>query len=307
MPPVPTPPADPWRLDCRGRVLDLSAGARATVVGVLNVTPDSFSDGGRYSSVGAAVDRAGQMEREGAAVVDVGGESTRPAGTAYGQGASAVSLDEELERVVPVVEAIARDLPHLLISVDTTKGPVARAALRAGAHLVNDVSGLRHGTATAQAAADFGAALVVMHSPRTMAHETRGESGDIVETVVRGLEASVEAARACGVTSLAVDAGFGFGKTPRENLRLVGATRWIIEALGRPLMVGVSRKHTVGVVLGSVLAPAPVDRRLVGSLGLAAVAVLGGARMVRTHDVRETADLLRTLAAVAEAELDVAR
>ncbi len=301
----PTTPADPWRLDCRGRVLDLRPDAPAAVVGVLNVTPDSFSDGGRYPSVQAAVDRAAQMEREGAAVVDVGGESTRPTGKTYGPGAGTVPLDEELERVVPVVEAIARDLPHLLISVDTTKGPVARAALRAGAHMVNDVSGLRGGTATAQAAADFGAALVVMHSAGTagaMPHETRDDDGDLLDAVTRGLAASVRAAEACGVTSIVVDAGFGFGKTVAENLRVVGATARLRAALSRPVMVGVSRKHTVGVVLGSVAAPAPVGARLVGSLGLAAVAVLGGARMVRTHDVRETAELVRTLAAVAAAE-----
>ena len=299
-----------WRLDCRGRALDCRPqhlGGPAHVVGVLNVTPDSFSDGGRYPSVQAAVDRAAEMEREGATVVDVGGESTRPAGAAYGAGAAVVSVDEETDRVVPVVEAIARALPHLLISVDTSKGPVARAALRAGAHLVNDVRGLRGGTATAQAAADYGAPLVVMHSaggPGAMPHEARPDAtdgGDIVEDVCRGLGASVAAAEACGVRGIVVDAGFGFGKTQAENLRLIGETARLVRALGRPVMVGVSRKHTVGVVLGSALAPAPVGARLVGSLALTAQAVLGGASLIRTHDVRETAELLRTLAAVAAA------
>ncbi len=299
--------ADPWLLDCRGRALDCRPGAGpAHVVGVLNVTPDSFSDGGRYTSVQAAVDRAGEMAQEGAAVVDVGGESTRPAGAAYGAGAQAVTLDDELARVVPVVEAIVRALPHLLVSVDTTKGPVARAALRAGAHLVNDVRGLRGGTGTAQAAADYGAPLIVMHSsggPGAMPHEhvDSQAGGDIVETVCRGLAASLAAAAAAGVRHVVVDAGFGFGKTPEQNLRLVGHTAALVAALSRPVMVGVSRKHTVGVVLGSAAAPAPVGERLVGSLGLAAVAVLGGARLVRTHDVRATAELLRTLAAVADA------
>ncbi|HEX9953216.1 MAG TPA: dihydropteroate synthase, partial [Rubricoccaceae bacterium] len=182
MPPDAALPDALWRLDCRGRALDCRPqhlGGPAHVVGVLNVTPDSFSDGGRYTSVQAAVDRAAEMEREGATVVDVGGESTRPAGAAYGAGAAVVSVDEETDRVVPVVEAIARALPHLLISVDTSKGPVARAALRAGAHLVNDVRGLRGGTATAQAAADYGAPLVVMHSaggPGAMPHEARADA-----------------------------------------------------------------------------------------------------------------------------------
>ena len=307
MPPAAVSTVDPWLLDCRGRVLDCRPGGPAHVVGVLNVTPDSFSDGGRYPSVQAALDRAAEMAREGAAVVDVGGESTRPAGAAYGAGARAVTLDEELARVVPVVEAIARALPHVLISVDTSKGPVARAALRAGAHLVNDVRGLRDGTATAQAAADYGAPLVAMHSagaPGAMPHETHARAEDVVDAVVRGLAASVAAALACGVRHVVVDAGFGFGKTPAENLRLVGHTARLVERLGRPLMVGVSRKHTVGVVLGSAEAPAAVGERLVGSLGLAAVAVLGGASLVRTHDVRATAELLRTLAAVADASRD---
>ena len=303
-------PADPWLLDCRGRTLDCRPGAGpAHVVGVLNVTPDSFSDGGRYTSVQAAVDRAGEMAQEGAAVVDVGGESTRPAGAAYGPGAQAVTLDDELARVVPVVEALARALPHLLLSVDTTQGAVAREALRAGAHLVNDVRGLRGGTGTARAAADYGAPLIVMHSsggPGAMPHEhtgspTGGTAGDIVETVARGLAASVAAAEAAGVRHIVVDAGFGFGKTPAENLRLIGHTAALVAALSRPVMVGVSRKHTVGVVLGSAAAPAAVGARLVGSLGLAAVAVLGGECLVRTHDVRATAELLRTLAAVADA------
>ncbi len=296
-----------WLLDCRGRMLDarpLALGGRPHVAGVLNVTPDSFSDGGRYDrSIQAAVDRAAEMEREGATIVDVGGESTRPSGAAYGAGAAVVSVDEETERVVPVVEAIVRALPHLLISVDTSKGPVARAALRAGAHIVNDVRGVRYGTATAQAAADYGAPLIVMHSagaPGAMPHEETG-ARDVTQTVIDGLARSVASAEACGVRDVVVDAGFGFGKTVPENMRLIGETGRLVAAFGRPVMVGVSRKHTVGVVLGSALAPAPVGARLIGSLGLAAQAVLSGASLVRTHDVRETAELLRTLAAVAEA------
>ena len=307
------PAVDLWRLDCRGRMLDcrpISAGGTGHVVGVLNVTPDSFSDGGLYRSVQAALDRAAAMAAEGASVIDVGGESTRPRGAAYGAGAAAVSSAEETDRVVPVVEAIARALPHVLISVDTYKGDVARAALRAGAHLVNDVRGLRDGTATARAAADFNAPLVVMHSagaPGAMPHENGGTLGGprgIVEAVGRSLEAAVAAAEAAGVRHVVVDAGFGFGKTPAENLRLVGQTAGLVERLGRPVMIGVSRKHTVGVVLGSAGAPAPVGERLVGGLALAAIAVLAGASLVRTHDVRATAELLRTLAAVAEATRD---
>lgn len=260
-------------------------------MGVLNVTPDSFSDGGRYASVQAAVERAGQMADEGARLVDVGGESTRP-------GAEAVGLDEELARVVPVVEAIARDLPHILISVDTHKGAVARAALRAGAHLVNDVTGLRDGIGTAIAAAEYGAPLVVMHALAKTGGTASGEAyGDVVEDVIDSLRQSVARAEAAGVRDVVVDPGFGFGKTPAQNLRLVSEVDRLGAALDRPVLVGVSRKSTVGAVLGTSEAPAPVSERLFGSLGLAALAVVRGAAIVRAHDVRATADVLRVIAA----------
>src|SRR5690606_1789271 len=152
LPPSPPPASavDPWRLDCRGRVLACRPGRAAHGMGILSVTPDSFSDGGRYASRDAALRRAEQMVEEGAAILDVGGESTRPAGRAYGEGAAVVSPDEEMRRVLPVIEAIAQHFPHVLISIDTYKGEVARAALRAGAHLVNDVGGVRHGVGTAR-------------------------------------------------------------------------------------------------------------------------------------------------------------
>ena len=271
-------------------------------MGILNVTPDSFSDGGRYTSVQQALDRAGEMADEGAAILDVGGESTRPAGATYGAGASVVGLDEELGRVVPVVEAIARELPHVLISVDTYKGAVAREALRAGAHLVNDVTGLREGVGTARAAADYGAPLVVMHAagrPGAMPHtapSNASSSFGIVDTVRGSLRRSVEMARAEGVRDVIVDAGFGFGKAPDENLQLVARTDRLRE-LGCPVLVGVSRKSTVGIVVGSADAPAPVGDRLYGSLGLAALAVVRGASIVRAHDVRPTVELVRAVCA----------
>ena len=290
------PEADSGRrvLDCRGRPLAVESGA-AHVMGILNVTPDSFSDGGRYASLQAAVDRAGAMAEEGARLVDVGGESTRP-------GADAVGLDEELARVVPVVEAIARDLPHLLISVDTTKGAVARAALRAGAHVVNDVTGLRDGIGTAVAAAEYGAPLVVMHAlAKTGGTASVDAYDDVLAAVTASLRQSVKRAEAAGVRDVIVDPGFGFGKTPAQNLRLISEVDRLGAALGRPVLVGVSRKSTVGVLLGTADAPAPVDERLFGSLGLAALAVVRGAAFVRTHDVRATAETLRAITA-AESE-----
>ena len=293
-------------LDCRGRLLDCGPG-QAHVMGILNVTPDSFSDGGAYTSVQKALDRAGDMADEGAALIDVGGESTRPAGATYGAGATAVGIDEEMERVVPVVEAIARELPHVLISVDTYKGAVAREALRAGAHLINDVTGLREGVGTARAAADYGAPLVVMHAagrPGAMPHTDRDDAEtDIVDAVVASLKRSVATARAEGVQDVIVDAGFGFGKTPHENLRLIARTDCLRQLAGAdpqfdvPVLIGVSRKSTVGIALASAAAPAPVGERLYGSLGLAALAVLRGASIVRTHDVKPTVELLRVVVA----------
>ena len=284
-------------LNCRGRWLALGAG-RTVTMGVLNVTPDSFSDGGDLTTAAAAADRAAAMWRAGAEIVDVGGESTRPRGATYGDGAAPVTLDEELARVVPAVEAIVRAVPDVLISVDTTKGAVARAALAAGAHLVNDVSGLREGVGTATAAAEAGAPLVVMHAEGRIGehrHTLREPGGpdDVVERVVASLERSVARAREHGVRDVVVDAGFGFGKTPAENLRLVAETDRLAARLGCPVLVGVSRKSTVGAVLGGDGPPRPVDQRLYGSLGLAAVAAMHGAAIVRVHDVAATVDVLR--------------
>ena len=292
-------------LDARGRAL-VVGGGRTAVMGVLNVTPDSFSDGGELTSAQDAADRAAAMWRAGAEVVDVGGESTRPRGRTYGEGSAPVTLDEELARVVPAVEAVVRAVPEVLVSVDTRRGAVARAALAAGAHLVNDVSGLREGVGTAAAAAEYGAPLVVMHAEGrigTHAHTTRDGAGpdDVVERVAASLEASVRRARAEGVRDVIVDAGFGFGKTPAENLRLVAETDRLAARLGCPVLVGVSRKSTIGVVLGSAEAPRPVGERLHGSVGLACLAAVRGAAMVRVHDVAETADALRLVEA-AEAE-----
>ncbi len=292
---------DPERfvLDCRGRPLDCRPGlaAGAHVMGVLNVTPDSFSDGGRYLDVDAALRRAEQMLEEGAALIDVGGESSRPRGAAYGAGAEAVSAQEERRRVLPVVEALARRFPEALLSIDTYKPDVARAALEAGAHLVNDVTGLRYYPETAAVAASFGAPLVVMHAlgrPGQMPHEHR--YADVVEEVAAALRASINEAEAAGLRHVVTDPGFGFGKTPAENLRLVGRVDRLL-ALGRPVLVGLSRKSTIGVVLGTPERPAPVHERLFGTLAATALAVLRGATLVRTHDVRPTVEMLRVLAA----------
>jgi dihydropteroate synthase len=264
-------------------------------MGILNVTPDSFFDGGRYLDVDAALHRTEQMLDEGAVLVDVGGESSRPRGKTYGAGAEIVEHDEERQRVVPVIEAIARRFPKALISVDTYKPEVAQAALDAGAHIINDITGLRLYPEMAELAAVFGAPLIVMHAlgrPGEMPHEHT--YNDVVEEVAASLRKSVRLAEALGVRQVVTDPGFGFGKSPTENLRLMNSVDRFV-ALGRPVLVGISRKSTIGTVLGPPGAPLPVAERLYGTLGATAVAVLRGATLVRTHDIRPTVEMLRVL------------
>lgn len=286
-------------LVCRGRTLDCRPGKEigAHVMGILNVTPDSFSDGGLYMSRDQALSRVGEMVSEGASIIDVGGESSRPAGAVYGEGAESVSTADEIERVVPVIEAVAQRYPEALISIDTYKPEVARAALEAGAHIINDVTGLRYTEETAVAAAEYGAALVVMHSlGKPGDPPKRRDYANVTHDVAASLSESVVRAEGAGVRSIVVDPGFGFGKSPEENLRLIREVQRLIE-LGRPVMIGVSRKSTIGAFLGSPERPAPVDHRLFGSLGVTAVGVLGGASIIRTHDVRPTVEFLHLIGA----------
>ena len=239
-------------------------------MGILNVTPDSFSDGGRYLHVDAALRRAETMLEEGAALIDVGGESSRPRGSVYGAGADAVAAEAEMQRVLPVVEAVAARFPEALISVDTYKPEVARAALAAGAHLINDITGLRYFPEMAAVVAEAGVPLVVMHAlgrPGEMPHEHR--YADVVEEVRASLEASVRVAEEAGVRHVVTDPGFGFGKTAAENLRLIDGVDSLV-GLGRPVLVGISRKSTIGAVLGRPGTPAPVEARLYGTLGATA-------------------------------------
>lgn len=266
-------------------------------MGILNVTPDSFYDGGRYVTIDAALRRAEGILAEGARIVDIGGESSRPRGSAYGEGAESVAADEELRRVVPIVEGIADRIPELLISVDTYKPVVVDAVLKAGAHMINDVTGLRYTSDSAKLAARFGAPLIVMHSlGRPGEMPASAEYEDVVRDVRRSLKDSVERARAAGVKHVVVDPGFGFGKTPRENLTLIREVQSLL-GLGRPVLIGVSRKSTIGAALRSHSEPAAVGERLFGSLGATAVAVLRGASIVRTHDVAPTVEMLRLIGA----------
>jgi dihydropteroate synthase len=259
-------------------------------MGVLNVTPDSFSDGGSFTGLQAALDRAHAMAGEGAGLLDIGGESTRP-------GAPPVSLAEELARVIPVIRAVtASRAPP--VSVDTTKPEVMLAAAEAGAELINDVRALRAPGAM-EAAAASGCAVCLMHmqgEPRTM--QQSPAYGDVVEEVYAFLADRIEACVRGGIPAerILVDPGFGFGKSLAHNLRLMRQLRRFAQ-LGVPLLVGVSRKSMIGTVTGR-----PVEERLAGGLALAALAVAAGARIIRSHDVAPTLDAVTMAAAVMAAD-----
>ncbi len=287
-------------INCRGRQLNCSDESTiAVIMGILNVTPDSFSDGGRFMRMDEALQRVEDMLHEGAAIIDVGGESSRPTGKTYGEGARPITNDEEIRRVVPVIEAIISRFPNTFVSVDSYKPAVISAALDAGAHIINDITGLRYNVETAEIAAASSAPLVVMHSvgtPGALPQEVEHEN--VVETVSTSLTRSADLARKAGVKDVIVDPGFGFGKSVADNLRLLKHIDQFSE-IGGPVMVGISRKSTIGQVLehGGIIADVP--DRLFGTLGATAVAVLNGASIVRTHDIQPTADLLRVIAAIA--------
>ena len=277
------------QLRLKSRTVDLSA---PVVMGVLNVTPDSFSDGGRFAATDAALAHARSLVADGARIVDVGGESTRP-------GAQPVPEAQELERVVPVIERIRAEL-DCAISVDTAKPGVMRAACAAGAELINDVMALRAPGAL-DAAREAGAAVCLMHmqgEPRTM--QQAPAYLDVVEEVAAFLRERAEACIAAGIPSerLLVDPGYGFGKTLQHNLELLGGIDVIAE-LGLPVLVGVSRKSMFGQLLGRA-----VGEREAGGVAAAAIAAWQGARIVRTHDVRATMDALKVTAAARAARTE---
>jgi dihydropteroate synthase len=262
------------------------------VMGILNVTPDSFSDGGRFASRDAALRQAETMARDGAAIIDVGGESTRP-------GAADVSEQEELDRVLPVVEAVV-DAVGLPVSIDTSKPGVMRAAVAGGAQMINDIRALREDGAL-EAAVELQRPVCLMHmqgQPRTMQREP--VYGDVVAEVRDFLAGRVRACVDAGLAedTIIVDPGFGFGKTPRHNIELLSNLRQL-RSVGRPLLVGLSRKSTLGELTGR-----DVAERLPASIAAAVIAVMGGASILRVHDVRETVDALRVATAVMELDGD---
>jgi dihydropteroate synthase len=270
-------------LDCGGKSLDL---AQPRIMGVLNITPDSFSDGGDFFSLDRAVERAQQMVEDGAAIIDVGGESTRP-------GAAAVPLDEELRRVIPVIEAL-RPVLTVPISIDTRKPEVMRAAVAAGAGLINDVNALQARGAL-EAAAGLDVPVCLMHmqgGPETM--QDAPAYRDVVIDVGDFLAARAAACLDAGIARerILLDPGFGFGKTVEHNLQLLRHLDRLV-ALGFPVLVGLSRKSLIGKLLDL-----PVDQRLAPSIALAVLAVWQGAAIVRAHDVRATSEAIRMCQAV---------
>lgn len=260
-------------LDCAGKPLDLHS---PKVMGILNVTPDSFSDGGQFFGQDSALIQAKQMVADGAAIIDVGGESTRP-------GAAVVAEDEEISRVIPVIEAIHSEI-DIPISIDTSKPAVMRAAIKAGAGLINDVQALRLEGAL-QAAADLTVPVCLMHAQGTPQNmQDNPEYDDVLTEVTAFLLERVVACEQAGINrnKLILDPGFGFGKRARHNLRLMKHLSKLIDK-GLPVLVGVSRKSIIGKLLDVT-----VEERLYGSLSLASIAVWQGAKLIRSHDVRAT-------------------
>lgn len=265
----------------RPRIAGLSLD-RPRIMGILNVTPDSFSDGGQHAGTQAAIEHAFRLEEEGADMIDIGGESTRP-------GAEPVSIEEELRRVMPIIEAIAGKT-RALVSIDTRHAEVMRAAAEAGADMINDVAALTHEPAALEAAAESGLPIVLMHAqgdPRTMQDDPRYD--DVLTDVFDYLEARIEACERAGIprAKLIIDPGIGFGKTLTHNLELLAGLS-LLQGLGVPVMLGASRKSFIGKLTGEQIA----GQRLMGSIAAGLAGVSQGAQILRVHDVKETRDAL---------------
>ena len=275
-----------YKIDCRGKVLDL--GSRTHIMGILNVTPDSFSDGGLYADATRALEHARNMVTQGADIIDIGGESTRP-------GANPLTEEEELRRIIPVIERLTSEIAAP-VSVDTYKSSVAIKALNAGASIVNDISGLRFSPDMARVVADHGAAVVIMHikgTPRDM--QMNPVYGDVIGEIMDHLEESAAIALKAGIVRnrIMIDPGIGFGKTLEHNLAILERLDEF-RALGFPIVLGTSRKRFIGTVLDIA---APKDR-IEGSAATVALGIQRGARIVRVHDVGYMTKVARTTDAI---------
>lgn len=267
-------------------------GSRTIVMGILNVTPDSFWDGGRFRSVEAAVSHLEQMAEDGADLVDIGGESTRPATF---RSAARLPAEEEMERVLPVLRLAAARLPGFPISIDTYKASVARAAVEAGAVMINDISGFTADAGMPAAARDLDVPVCLMHLPGQPGAVERPAYGDVVAHVAAALGERLAAAELAGISPsrILLDPGLGFGKSTAENLELIRKLGEL-RALGAPLLVGPSRKSSVGEVLGGL----PAEERVEGTAAAVALCIAGGASVVRVHDVKAMARVARVADAI---------
>lgn len=266
-------------LNCRGRLLDLS---RPVVMGILNVTPDSFFDGGRLDSIDLILQRAGQMLKDGAALLDIGGASSRP-------GAQAVSADAEKQRVLPAIEAILKRFPDTLLSIDTWNAAVAKAALESGAAIVNDISGGRFDPGIMTVAAAYGSPYVLMHmqgNPATMQEQPVYD--EVVREVLDFFIETVPHLQDAGIADIVLDPGFGFGKTVEHNYRLLKHLSTFSSVLNRPVLAGLSRKSMICKVLH-----VNPDQALNGTTALHMVALQQGAAILRAHDVREAMEVIK--------------
>ena len=257
------------------------------VMGILNVTPDSFSDGGKFADVENSILHAETMISQGADIIDIGGESTRP-------GSEGVPLEEELRRVVPVTAELRKRYPTVPLSIDTTKYEVAEKALELGVHFINDISGLRFEPRLANLCADFDASLIIMHSignPKTM--QVQPTYHDVVEEVYEFLARQSECAQKKGVSKIIVDPGLGFGKTLEHNIELVRNLNRFSD-LGFPILVGASRKSMIGQLLGGI----PSEQRVTGTVAVHYECIIRGANVLRVHDVKESSDSIRIFQAI---------
>jgi len=297
--PAPARTHSSWQL----RTRSLSLGRRTLVMGVVNITPDSFSDGGSFLAPEAAIAHALKLLDDGADLLDLGAESTRPGSNAGGP-SPAVSADEEQARLLPVLEGILKDQPHAVLSIDTYKATTARAALAAGAEIVNDVSGFTWDPDLPAVCADARCGVILMHTrgrPEEWRTQSQLDPDTLIETVRSGLAASLAKATHAGIPldRIALDPGYGFGKRLDENFSVLARQSELL-ALGQPLLAGLSRKSFLGHALASLYAgqPAPIAARETASIAALVAAILHGASIVRTHNVRPAVEAARIADAV---------
>jgi dihydropteroate synthase len=269
----------------------LLAETKTLTMGVLNVTPDSFSDGGTFFNVDVALRRAVVMLSEGADIIDIGGQSTRPPGHAYGTGAAPVTLDEELRRVLPVIDYLIHKYPEIIISIDTTKSEVAQRALDSGATIINDVSGATEDLQMFDVAKKKDAPIILMHGYGPEFSKVKIEDyhyDNVLKEVFGWLSKRISLAKEKGIKSVLADIGFGFAKNMEDSITLLREHKKFTE-LGVPMLLGVSRKSTIGKILGGVLP----SERASGSIAAAVYGAMNGAKIIRTHDVKQTVEALK--------------